>query len=539
MQTRMLAMNNDTTAQQVIPKPKTIAVSMTGVADSLPSQFQDRVLDILPKDPDNMLLSFDREGNGQELNVYKVNVYNGYLRGVLEGGANVASYISDADGNVRVRWRFRHAQKDFVTELTGDNGRSWSIILNKETDGLGRFDVEGFGDSGDELYVSGYGKDGRREISVMDLASSTVGEPVASHESYDIEGLLWGKSGNRIVGYTYTDHQVRDVYFDPEWRQVQKAVDAGKPDTNNEIVSRDNPGEKWVIFVSGEQDPGSYWLYLRSTGQLMEIARTYPDLKDHLLRPVEVFDIEARDGLTIPGYLTRPAGSGPFPTVVMPHGGPNARDTMGFDYWRQFLASRGYAVYQPNFRGSDGFGQTFREAGHHEWGLKMQDDVTDGTKALIETGVAAADRLCIVGASYGGYAALMGAVKEPDLYQCAVSFGGVTDVAKFLNHQRNYKFDTGNDPRIGDRFDDRGRIRDTSPANNVDAIKVPVLLVHGENDLRVLAEHSKLMAKRLRRAKKSNKLVILEDGDHHLSRQDNRILFLKELEAFLIKNIGR
>ena len=251
---------------------------------------------------------------------------------------------------------------------------------------------------------------------------------------------------------------------------------------------------------------------------------------------------KARDGTVIPAYLTRPAGKSdtPGPLIVLPHGGPNARDYPQFDWIVQFLASRGYAVLQPQFRGSTGFGDAFREAGYRQWGGLMQDDVTDGVHAMIDQGIADPHRICIVGASYGGYAALAGAAFTPELYACAISINGVSDLSALLQRTipvfRIYSTSldqwTARIGKPGDRSLDR-----KSPINAVAAISAPVLIIYGTSDGVVPSDQSERMAAALSKAGKPVKLVRLPDEDHWLSRSDTRIQMLSEVEAFLREHL--
>jgi dipeptidyl aminopeptidase/acylaminoacyl peptidase len=294
----------------------------------------------------------------------------------------------------------------------------------------------------------------------------------------------------------------------------------------------------FVILATGPRVPGTYYLLSRENLELSRIGDRYAShLKPEQLHDVERVSYVARDGLTIPAYLTRPVASGPLPMVVLPHGGPTTRDYLGFDPVAQFLASRGLAVLQPNFRGSSGYGAAFEAAGYGEWGLAMQDDVTDGVRAMIERGIADAERICIVGWSYGGYVALMGAVKTPDLYRCAVSGAGITDIRRMLSEGARYKFGLKDRPAVGDYQKDRGKLKDTSPINNVEAIKIPILLVHGDKDRSVPIGHSKKMAAKLKKLGKPHRMVVLKDGNHRLSLERNRVQFLRELESFLTENL--
>lgn len=540
METRMIAMNNDLTEQQVIPKVKNPIKPKAGKRSIIPTQLQDRVLHVLPDDPDHILIEFDKEGRGRELNVFKLNVYTGGLTRVADGiTMRTGGFLVDASGEVRIRYQYRPKEEDFVTEYRENSGSGWHVILDDDVDGLGKWSFLAFSDDRNKLFVSGQGAGGRKEIHEFDVPSSTIVRKVFSHDRFDVGGFTRDENGIRITGIHYQEHRSTVNYSDPVWSDMQQRIDALVPGQVNGLMSKDKTGNKWVVLSGGVSESGTWYLFDKSENSLSEVGREYPELAGHEPRPVTPYNFVARDGLPIPGYLTRPEGKGPYPTIIMPHGGPSSRNTIEFHYVTQFLASRGYAVLQPNFRGSTGYGEEFEKAGHHQWGLAMQDDLADGTRALIDEGIADPERICIVGSSYGGYAALMGAAKTPDLYQCAASFGGISDIKKLLADLSEFKFHEDNDPQIGDRWDDSGRLRDTSPANNIDAIKIPILLMHGENDRVVLVNQSKLMAKRLKGARKLHRLVIFKGGDHHLSFEKNRIRYLKELEAFLDRHIGQ
>jgi dipeptidyl aminopeptidase/acylaminoacyl peptidase len=260
-------------------------------------------------------------------------------------------------------------------------------------------------------------------------------------------------------------------------------------------------------------------------------------LEKAALAPMKTVTIPSGD-LSIPGYLTLPVGKDPknLPTVVYPHGGPYYRDSWGYDPVLQMMVSRGYAVLQVNFRGSTGYGQSWFEAGLRGWGTVIHDDITAGARWLIKEGIADPKRMCIVGWSHGGYAALIGVVKEPDLYQCAVSIAGVSDLND-LSSQESFFYGGRLSAREGIGAN-RKELKEVSPLQHADQIKVPVLLVHGEADYTVLASHSKAMAKELRRNKVPSELVLIKDGGHSLEREDMRLALFQKLDAFLAAHLG-
>jgi dipeptidyl aminopeptidase/acylaminoacyl peptidase len=250
--------------------------------------------------------------------------------------------------------------------------------------------------------------------------------------------------------------------------------------------------------------------------------------------------IKVRDGLQLPGYLTLPRGVEPknLPMVLLVHGGPQSNDSGDFDTWPQFLANRGYAVLQVNFRGSAGFGHELMSAGLKRWGREMQDDLADATQWAIARGTADPRRICIVGASYGGYAALMGVAKMPDLYRCAFSFAGVTDVYELGRDQGNYTNKEVFDKQIGSLELERDRLKAISPVTVAKQIKVPVLLMHGTQDRSVVFYQGAIMDEALTAAGVPHRFVKQDLGDHNLSIYQHRLQFFTELEKFLAENLG-
>jgi len=307
-----------------------------------------------------------------------------------------------------------------------------------------------------------------------------------------------------------------------------------------ELIDRTDDGHRDLILASTGAQPETLYLLDRAAGKpstLNPIGATYPWIPDAAAAPVKPVDYPARDGLKIHGYITFPPGpapTGPIPFVVLPHGGPGARDKLDFDFLAQMIASRGYGVLQPNFRGSTGRGVAFEAAGLQEWGLHMQDDVTDGTKWLIDQTLADPQRICIVGWSYGGYAALMGAIKEPGLYRCVASMAGVTDLKREFGWPQQQRSLFGGGSLEGDL----AHLDENSPLRQADKIKVPILLLHGKLDINVPDEDTEKMAKALESEHKKFEVVYFPDDDHYLFHEANRMTLMTKLEKFLKDNLG-
>ena len=317
---------------------------------------------------------------------------------------------------------------------------------------------------------------------------------------------------------------------------------AALPDAAPSLISWSNDFKHAIFFTSGSGDSGTYYLLNVEAGELNGIGSAYPEIAADQVAPIRPITYAAADGLEIPGYLTTPPGiEDPknLPLVVLAHGGPASRDYLGFDWWAQALASRGFAVLQPNFRGSEGYGEDFTEAGYGEWGRKMQTDLSDGVRWLASEGVIDPARVCIVGASYGGYAAMAGPTLDVGVYRCAVSVNGVSDLRRMVEAEAKGREHRDNEVvRYWNRFMGAERLGDRSldersPARLAARADAPMLLIHGRDDTVVPIEQSRVMAQALRRAGKPVEMVELDGEDHWLSRSETRQRMLGETLRFL------
>jgi dipeptidyl aminopeptidase/acylaminoacyl peptidase len=327
-----------------------------------------------------------------------------------------------------------------------------------------------------------------------------------------------------------------------------KAVNNLFPADSVFLVDMSEDLSTWLLKIEGGATAPSYWRFDRKNLQLTKLYESYARISDTDIAPVTAIEYKATDGKIIPSIITHPRGAqlgaAPLGLIVMPHGGPEAYDAVSFDWMAQYFASRGYLVFQPNFRGSEGFGASHRDAGRGEWGGKMQDDITDGVNVLIRNRWADPDRVCIIGGSYGGYAALAGGAFSPDLYKCVAAIAPVADLPKFLSYVRDKygRDDWVNEywaRVIGDRKDDAEKLDAISPVNSAAAFKAPVLLIHGNDDVVVPFDQSNRMEAALKRAGKEVQLVKLKNEDHWLSSSETRLQTLRELDRFVAETIGR
>jgi len=362
---------------------------------------------------------------------------------------------------------------------------------------------------------------------------------VASAGSADETETAEGDAGTfvRVVtlGMKTTVH-----WFDPRWAAVQRAVDVALPGRINSLSGSFEAG-RLLVFSTGDVDPGTWHILELAGMSLRAIDVRKPEIDRKAMAPMQVVSYRSADGLEIPAYLTLPPGGGrDLPAVVLVHGGPVVRNRWGWDPEVQMLASRGYAVLQPQFRGSGGFGKRFERAGYHEWGRTMQDDVSAGAEWLVRQGIADPRRICIYGGSYGGYAALWALVKTPQLFRCGASLAGVSDLGlMFRDSSDTNRSALGRLFRlrmVGDPKDDADRLDQVSPLLGVGRIQAPVLLAHGDKDERVPIVHSEQMLQALKAAGKQVEWIELKGEGHGIARKTNRERFYGALFEFLRRN---
>ena len=359
-------------------------------------------------------------------------------------------------------------------------------------------------------------------------------------------GLAISPKDHRPLWVSWQYELPEKVMLDEEFAALQATIDGAFPDKQNRIISMSRDEGRMLIYSGSDRDPGTYYLYDKAAGTIEFFAQPRRWIDPNDMSPMTPIRYEARDGEKINGYLTVPGGAKAenLPLIINPHGGPyGIRDYWGYNTETQFLANRGYAVMQVNYRGSGGYGQRFLDIAWRKWGLEMQDDITDGVLWAIEEGIADPDRICIYGASYGGYATMAGITKTPELYRCAVNYVGVVDLVALLDY--HHRFREGNfiqawgKRAIGDRKDDRERLLATSPINHLDKVKVPLYVVHGKRDPRVPhdTQYMPLMRK-LRGTEIDYKSMVKNNEGHGFRGEANRVELYTELEKFFAEHLG-
>ncbi|MDC8759603.1 alpha/beta hydrolase family protein [Janthinobacterium fluminis] len=406
-----------------------------------------------------------------------------------------------------------------------------------------------FGPDG-TFYVLSRGNDDKTSVYPYDLAAGKIrAAPLVSLQGYDFSGSLITDNG-RLLGVRHLTDAEATTWFDPAMQTLQKQVDALLPATINLITPAARPDTPNVLVESySDRQPRSYALFDTANQTLNKVGDSHPAIQPAQMGSEQLVHYKARDGLDIPAWLTLP-GSGAkknLPMVVLVHGGPYVRGhSWGWDAEVQFLASRGYAVLQPEFRGSTGFGARHYRAGWKQWGLKMQDDIADGAKWAIAQGIAAPQRICIAGASYGGYATLMGLVNDPQLYQCGINWVGVTDINLMYTGHWSFTSDMtegwkryGMPDLIGDPVKDAAQLAATSPLLQAARIKQPLLLAYGAADMRVPLYHGNKFRDAVKAGNKDVEWVVYDEEGHGWALPKNRIDFWGRVEKFLARNIGK
>ena len=469
------------------------------------------VFDRLPKDDDHILMTYDDDQNFVA-DIFRVNVETGSAQRVAKNSNRVSITYMDDDGDPRLATRFDEGEEAVIhlARLKGETewieiGRTQANV-DSASSVFGAFRLVG-PPSSNEFYVLSNHESDTAAIYTYDLETRQFGEMQFMHPQYDATGVrtrLDEEKNDLIIGFTFTG-KAGDVYLvDPEEKALYEAIDGILPDTAKGIVSRSHDGKTMVIRAAGPKMPPSW--YLLKDGRLDLLGRSMPFLTEDMLAEVEWVRYQARDGMDIPALVTVPRGEGPFPLVVMPHGGPVARDYWGFDVWAQLLAYHGYVVIQPQFRISEGFGRRHLEAGFARWGHEMQDDLEDAITYLAERKLGDPQRAAIFGWSYGGYAAFVGSFRDPNPYRCAIAGAGVADVPYF----RAWLADSGT---LLEKIY-RPTVDGLNPLDHVDSVDVPILVIHGDIDERVPVEESHKFVAKLKQYNKQHKYIELKGANH-------------------------
>ncbi|HYI48340.1 MAG TPA: S9 family peptidase [Allosphingosinicella sp.] len=380
---------------------------------------------------------------------------------------------------------------------------------------------------------------GRFAVYGYNFATDTRGDAIFEHPRVDVTSVIMGQN-DAIDGVRYEDDRSRIHWLNPALQRIQGIIDRALPNKVNLMLNRSRDGNRILIWSSAADDPGTYYVYDRAARRIETFASPYPQLAGRSFATVRPISFRARDGTEVPGYLTLPPGRAgrDLPLVLMPHGGPFSRDSWEFTPWVQFLASRGYAVLQVNFRGSTGYGRAYVERGFGQWGSGMIDDLEDGVDWLAGQNIIDARRVCVMGASYGGYVALWAPIRRPDRYRCAISFAGISDLRALLLYD-NRQFAA---PRYSREWrrrvqgEERTDLAAISPLRQAERVRVPVLIAHGTRDRTVPVAQSRNLVRALTRPGTPMESVFYPEAGHGFTRPQDSADFLRRVEVFLARH---
>ncbi|MXO90839.1 alpha/beta hydrolase family protein [Pontixanthobacter aquaemixtae] len=495
------------------------------------------IASLLPDEPESIILEEGTTVDGgiggvdpfaafRPRSYYKFNLRKGTKELVLKGSEKYPDAVFDNQGNPRWTRGYDRTTKEAITYYRGIGDSSWKEFERYDQDKhenlyrtlSGFMGLKAFDPNNPNI---GYVIDNRGEDKAalweFNFETGQYGEKLAATDQADI---MWIQrhsipGNDTLVAARYPWAKRERVWFDEEEKVLHEALEAQIPNSHAvSISSRSRDGNTMIVYNSGPRDPGSYWMVKDS--KMVKLGSRNPLLKPSDLSDVEFIRYPARDGKTIAGYVTKPKGEGPFPLVVLPHGGPHVNEVIGYDEWGQFLANAGYMVLQPQYRMSVGWGQELFDSAYGEHGGKMQDDKDDGALYLVKEGLVDPDRMAMFGWSYGGYAALVAASRDPQIYQCVIAGAAVADPEKvYLKRSNPYT------PKAIDDWAKRRGMIGVNPINEVDKVNVPVFMVHGDVDARVLYFNFEDYKSEFEKAGMLNPRVLVENSDGTVDAPDD------------------
>ncbi|MEO8187345.1 MAG: alpha/beta fold hydrolase [Burkholderiaceae bacterium] len=510
-----------------------------GLKDLTPGEkVRANLVDILIDDDDHIIASHNRR-DAKVFDVFRINVNTGEEKLIAQNPGNITGWRTDHDGKLRVATTTDGVNTSLLYRDKEDENFK-PILTTNFKEGLTplffTFDNR-------KLYVeSNRGRD-KTAIYVFDPAIAKEGELLVERPDVDVSGLNYSRKRKVLTDATWVTWKTERKFFDKDTEDMWKDVEAKLPGYELAFTSTNRAEDKFIVAAFSDKTRGKRYVYGKATKKLDLLADVSPWLPESELADMKPIQYKSRDGLTIHGYLTLPKGVAAknLPVVVNPHGGPWSRDAWGFNPEVQFLANRGYAVLQMNFRGSTGYGREFWAASFKQWGRKMQDDVTDGVQWLIKEGIADPKRVAIYGGSYGGYTTLAGLAFTPDLYAAGVDYVGVSNLMTFMKAIPPYwkPYLEMFAEMVGDMEKDEAMLKAASPVFSADKIKAPLLIAQGAKDPRVVKSESDQMVEAMKKRGVQVEYMVKDNEGHGFQNEENRFEFYEAMERFLKKHIGR
>jgi len=492
--------------------------------------------DDLEDDPDHVLISHNQR-DPQVFDVYRVNIHTGESKRVAENPGNVVGWQTDHAGQVRAA-------------ITSDGLSTTLLYRDKESDDFRpiittdyktQVSPAFFTFDNKQMYaLSNRGRDTLALVTI-DPAKPEAEKEIFDPGTVDIAGAGYSRARKVLTMAAYETDKPQRKFFDEETEALYARLQKHIPDYEFALQGWTRDEKTFVVAAYNDKTPGARYIYDSVADTLTKLADINPALPEEKMAEMRPISYTSRDGLTIHGYLTLPVGRDPknLACIVNPHGGPWARDSWAYNPEVQFLANRGFCVLQMNFRGSTGYGRAFWEASFGQWGLKMQDDITDGVKWLVDQGIADPKRIGIYGGSYGGYATLAGVAFTPDLYAAAVDYVGVSNLFTFMNTIPPYwkPLLAKMQDMVGDPVKDKERLTATSPALHVDKIKTPLFIAQGARDPRVNKDESDQVVEALRKRGVEVQYMVKENEGHGFHNDENKFEFYEAMEKFFVDHL--
>lgn len=498
------------------------------------------IIDDLPDDPNNILVNGIRGRSGLG-DIFRVNVNTGKRFKVMNNLGKTRDWVTDRNGVVRIA--ISSDEREETAEIMyRETARSEWVSLGVQTKDTPSWAPLGFDGDNKTLYVKSNIDRATTAIYKFDFEKKAPGELVFADDTYDAGNIVYNEYLKKVVGVFYESEYAMIHWLDDTAKNTMAAIDAVLPGTKNQIGTMTRDGSACIVVATSDRNrPCYYYLDLKNNKMLL-LGYQNDKINPDEMAPMKPVTFTARDGMVIHAYLTLPVGRPhrKLPLIVHPHGGPfGIRDSWGYNPEVQFYANRGYAVIQVNYRGSGGYGRAFEEAGYRQWGLKMQNDLTDAVKWTVDQGYVDANRVGISGASYGGYAALAGLVYTPELYKLGINYVGVSDIARLGLH---IGFDHMTKPEqksVARRFLhpvlDSRQMKEVSPVNYIERIQVPSLHAYGKYDPRVTIDQGEVLKQKLDKYDKTYEYIEVENEGHGFTKYENSVKFYKIVDEFLKK----
>ncbi|MBD3348155.1 MAG: prolyl oligopeptidase family serine peptidase [Candidatus Eisenbacteria bacterium] len=499
---------------------------------------QVRIVDSNKRHPDTLVIAMNKQ-DPRLHDVYRLDLTSGEATMVARNPGNIVGWVTDYDMKVRGAVAATPTGEMDLLVRESEEG-SWEQLLTwSSEDNMSSSPVTFSKDGGSLLMVDSRNANAGRLVS-LDLDTKEL-EIIAEDPKYDVSDIILHPDTYEVLAVSFTKDRAEWEVLDEDVADDFEAIEA-LDEGDFSVTSYDNDYDTWLLAFVDDDGPISYWIYERETDEGEFLFEHRTDLEQYTLTPMEPISFESRDGLTIHGYITFPPDKERrgLPMVLNVHGGPWHRDKWGYNPEAQWLANRGYICLQVNFRGSTGYGKEFLNAGNKEWGRKMQYDLVDAVNWAVDQGYADPDKVAIYGHSYGGYAALVGATFTPDLFACAISGMGPSNLMTFINSvppywttmlEMMYK-------RIGDPRSEEELLRERSPLFRIDEIKIPMLIVQGANDVRVKKAESEQVVAAMEEKGLDVEYIVFEDEGHGFVKPENRLEFYAEAEEFLGRHLG-